>query len=143
MPDLDELFAALAKSDFRRRQKLDRDDQTYLAEKTLPVVLEHARDFVLQRLAPANPTRDGKQTPWRGHPAFVAQHATATCCRGCLAKWHRIPQGVPLTDDQVDHVLAVLARWLREQNVEPQGSSGDATKSDCPPTDQQGELFPL
>jgi hypothetical protein len=33
----------------------------------------------------------------RGHPVFIAQHATATCCRGCLAKWHDIPAGRALT----------------------------------------------
>ena len=50
----------------------------------------------------------------RGHPIFIAQHATATCCRGCLAKWHRIPQGQPLTPEQIDYIIAVLARWLEK-----------------------------
>src|SRR6476659_5385464 len=97
MRDAEELFSALSRSEFRRRFRLGAKEQTYLTEKTLPVVLEHGRKFILERLAPAEPKNDGKQTPMRGHPIFIAQHATATCCRGCLAKWHRIPQGPPLT----------------------------------------------
>lgn len=41
-------------------------------------------------MAPKNIDNDGKQTPMRGHPVFIAQHATATCCRECLKKWHNI-----------------------------------------------------
>ncbi|MEU6081408.1 DUF4186 family protein [Streptomyces sp. NPDC047108] len=44
-------------------------------------------------MAPAEPYKDGRQTPYRGHPVFVAQHATATCCRGCPQRCHHIPQG--------------------------------------------------
>ncbi len=117
MRDLDDLFAALNCSKFRMRQKLDPKEQTYLVEKTLAVVLEHGRKFVEERLAPANPKNDGKQTPMRGHPVFIAQHATATCCRGCLEKWHRIAPGRELTAEQVDYVLAVIERWLRQQTL--------------------------
>ena len=113
MRDLDELFEALGKSRFRSGFKLNPRDRTYLESKGLPLILRHAADFVDQRLAPAQPKNDGKQTPWRGHPVFVAQHATATCCRGCLAKWHRIPQGVELTPQEKAHILVVIERWLR------------------------------
>ena len=115
MRDPDELFAALAQSKFRSRFRLGAKERAYLDEKTLAVVLEHGRRFVVERLADAEPKNDGRQTPMRGHPVFVAQHATATCCRGCLAKWHRIPQGQPLTAGEVEYVVAVLARWLEEE----------------------------
>jgi hypothetical protein len=78
-------------------------------------VLAHAHAFVAERLAPARPANDGKQTPFRGHPVFVAQHATATCCRGCLSKWHGIPAGRPLTADEQGHVVAAIERWLDMQ----------------------------
>jgi len=45
---------------------------------------QHARDFVNECLAPELPKNDGKQTPMKNHPVFIAQHATATCCRKCL-----------------------------------------------------------
>jgi len=83
------------------------------------VVLEHARDFVAARLAPAAPRDDGRQTPFRGHPVFVAQHATATCCRGCLAKWHRIERGRDLTAAEQARVVAAIERWLRREERTP------------------------
>ena len=52
----------------------------------------------------------------RGHPVFIAQHATATCCRSCLEKWHAIPSGRPLTAPEQEHVIAAIRRWLDEQH---------------------------
>lgn len=115
MRDLDELFSALAQSDFRRKFRLRGADLDYLRDKGLPLVMLHAADFVAKRLAPAVIPNDGKQTPMRGHPVFVAQHATACCCRGCLEQWHGIPPGRALTAEEREHILAVLERWLREQ----------------------------
>jgi hypothetical protein len=46
---------------------------------------------------------------------FIAQHATATCCRGCLEKWHQIPKGRELSREEQNHVVAALERWLRMQ----------------------------
>jgi len=112
--DLDDLFAALRRSPFRQRFRLGSRERDYLATKGLPTVLAHAAAFVAQRLAPAEPRNDGRQTPFRGHPVFVAQHATATCCRGCLAKWHRIEQGRALNAEEQAHAVAVIGRWLRE-----------------------------
>ena len=112
---LDDVFVALARSAFRQRFHLGAADRAYLDAKGRDVVLAHARDFVDTRLAPAAPRNDGKQTPWRGHPVFVAQHATATCCRGCLEKWHGIPRGHALTEDERAHVVAAIGRWLERE----------------------------
>lgn len=116
MRDLDDLFAALEASSFRRGFQLRGKDRDYLRDKGLPTVLAHAQDFIAKRLSPAVIPNDGKQTPFRGHPVFVAQHATACCCRGCLEKWHRIPQGRALTPEEEKHVLATLERWLQAQS---------------------------
>ena len=115
MRDLDEVFAALERSPFRRRQLLNPKDRAYLQQRGLETVLQHAADFVMRRLAPAQPANDGRQTPWRGHPVFTAQHATATCCRGCLAKWHAIESGRPLTEAERGYVVEVIGRWLRRR----------------------------
>ena len=115
MRDIDELFAALGRSKFRSRFRLRGVEAAYLEQKGLDAVVEHARDFVVQRLAPAEPANDGRQTPMKNHPAFIAQHATATCCRGCLEKWHRIPRGRPLSDSEIDYVVGVLRHWLSLQ----------------------------
>ncbi len=116
MKDLQSVFQALARSDFRRNIRLRKREQDYLHTKGLDVVLKHAEDFIEKRLAPAHPANDGKQTPWRNHPAFVAQHATATCCRGCLEKWHGIPKGRELRAAEKSYVLRVLERWLSHQS---------------------------
>lgn len=126
MSDIDEVFAALGRSKFRRRFRLCGKEAAYLREKGLATVLEHARDFVTSRLADAYPDNDRRQTPMRNHPVFVAQHATGTCCRKCLAKWHRIPMGTPLTQEQIDYIVEVLRRWLAEQDCEPRPAAGES-----------------
>lgn len=115
MRPLDDLFKALAKSGFRSRFHLQARDLQYLQDKGLATVLVHARDFIGKRLAPEVIPNDGKQTPYRGHPVFVGQHATACCCRACLQKWHGIAAGHPLTAEEQDYLLSVLERWLRQE----------------------------
>jgi hypothetical protein len=117
--DLNELFAALQQSSFRRQFALGAKERDYLAAKGQSTVHEHARGFVARRLAPAQPAHDGKQTPLRGHPVFIAQHATATCCRGCLAKWHGIAAGRPLSVEEQARAVAAIARWLAAHSSEP------------------------
>jgi hypothetical protein len=119
MRDLPELFEALRRSAFRARFRLGPRESAYLQQKGIDIVAEHARRFILERLAPAQPANDGKQTPMRNHPVFIAQHATATCCRKCLENWHRIPQGQPLTDGQIDYIADVIVRWLQNQTHSP------------------------
>ncbi|HEX6040557.1 DUF4186 domain-containing protein [Longimicrobium sp.] len=126
MRDPDDLFQALARSAFRRRQRLNAADLAYLRGRGMDTVLRHADEMIAARLAPAEPLNDGKQTPMRGHPVFVAQHATGTCCRGCLAKWHGIPAGRQMTDDERAHVVRVLERWLREADAAAPPDSGGA-----------------
>ena len=115
---MDELFEALGRSEFRHRFRLRDREAAYLRETGLEVVLGHARDFVEKRLAPAQIANDGRQTPMRNHPVFIAQHATATCCRGCLQKWHDIPKDRALSDREVQYVVAVIERWLVRQRVD-------------------------
>jgi hypothetical protein len=119
MRDLDEVFLALQRSSFRRRFALRGKDASYLAERGVDVVCNHARKIIHERLAPAAPRNDGKQTPMRGHPVFVAQHATGTCCRSCLLKWHGISKGKELSEAEIDHVVEAIRRWLATQEPGP------------------------
>lgn len=112
MRELDIIFPKLAASRFRARFRLGPKERGYLDDRGMAVVLEHAAEFVTKRLAPAQPANDGKQTPMRGHPVFIAQHATATCCRGCLAKWHGIPAGRLLDEGEQRIVVSAIGRWL-------------------------------
>ena len=105
----------LKRSQFRSRFHLSAADRAYIAEKGLPVIRQHAEDFVARRLAPADIPNDGRQTPMRGHPVFKAQHACACCCRGCLQKWYGIPAGRPLTEAQQQGIVDLLMAWIRHE----------------------------
>ena len=113
MREINELFQSLQRSKFRAGFRLNAKDRQYLQQKGLSIILDHAEHFIAERLAPAEIANDGQQTPMRGHPVFVAQHATATCCRGCLAKWHRLPAGRALTLEEQAYVVVVIERWLQ------------------------------
>jgi hypothetical protein len=108
----EDLFERLAQSRFRSRFRLSGKERDYVAIRPRAELAAHARDIISKRLAPAQPYKDGRQTPYRGHPVFIAQHATGTCCRTCLAKWHAIPAGVELTREQQDYVVDVLLEWM-------------------------------
>ncbi|MBS1097079.1 DUF4186 domain-containing protein [Gluconobacter sphaericus] len=110
--DPEALFKRLAQSRFRTRFHLDDQARLYLESRGLDAVMEHGTAFIAERLAPAHPPRDGKQTPMRGHPVFIAQHATGACCRSCLSKWHGMAPGRALTPEQQAQILLVLRSWI-------------------------------
>lgn len=110
-----DILNKLAKSEFRNRFKLKTKDLEYIKDKGIDKIYTHAKDFIKKRIAPAEIPNDGKQTPMRGHPVFIAQHATATCCRGCIEKWHKIPKGKELTLSQQEHLVSIIMEWLKKQ----------------------------
>lgn len=115
MQTINEALAKLQKSKFRSGFHLTKKDIDYINEKGLDVIRTHAADFVAKRLAPAEIPNDGKQTPMRGHPVFVAQHACACCCRGCLNKWYRVPQGRALTRTEQQKTVNLLMAWIEKE----------------------------
>jgi len=123
-------LASLKQSKFRSKFMLIQKDRDYIATKGLETIKEHAFQFINFRVAPDFPKNDGKQTPMRGHPVFIAQHATATCCRGCISKWHGIEKGRVLNAEEIDFVVALIMRWIDQQlSVTSQIMPGSLTKS--------------
>ncbi len=110
-----EAFEKLSRSPFRSRFHLSAEDISYIEKSGMDAIRHHAEDFVSSRLSPAVIPNDGKQTPMRGHPVFVAQHATACCCRGCLEKWYRVPKGTPLTKTQQEKIVDLLMAWIEKE----------------------------
>ena len=108
-------LASLKQSKFRSKFKLTPKDREYIAAKGLETIKEHAFQFVNARVAPDFPKNDGKQTPMRGHPVFIAQHATATCCRGCIQKWYGIEKDRALKEAEVDYIVALIMGWIKRQ----------------------------
>lgn len=111
---IEDKLNSLSKSKFRHSFHLKKKDKEYINAKGLSVIEEHAYDFIKTRLIVNNP-KDGKQTPMRGHPVFVAQHATATCCRGCLEKWHHIPKDKELTSKDIDFIIFLIMAWIKKE----------------------------
>lgn len=115
-PDLiDERLDALAHQRFRARFHLRGRERALVELRGTEAIRHHAEDLIARRLAPAQPPNDGRQTPYRNHPVFVAQHATATCCRACLARAHGITRGHPLTQDERAYVVDVIMRWIERE----------------------------
>ena len=110
-----QLFERLGNSKFRSSFHLKQKDIDYINEKGLDKIREHARDFIAKREAPAVIPNDGKQTPMRGHPVFIAQHATATCCRGCIQKWHKLATGRELSRIQQEYLVDVIMTWIEKE----------------------------
>jgi hypothetical protein len=115
VPDLasiDATLDVLATQPFRARFHLRGREAATVELRGLEAVRAHAHELLAKRLAPAAPAKDGKQTPYRGHPVFVAQHATATCCRTCLERWHKIPKGRELSGEEQEYAVEVICRWI-------------------------------
>ncbi len=107
-----DILNKLSKSKFRSKFKLRAKELEYINDKGLDKVKSHAEDFIRDRVAPAEPINDGKQTPMRGHPVFIAQHATATCCRSCIEKWHKFPKGRELTKNEQEYLVYIIMEWI-------------------------------
>ena len=108
------LKSRLARSKFRSRFRLKEKELKLIAERGLTEMEHQCFQFLQQRLAPAYPYNDGKQTPMGGHPCFIAQHATGICCRSCLQKWHGIPAGRTLTEEELNTLTHILMNWIKE-----------------------------
>ena len=104
----------LSHSEFRSSFHLSRKDKDYVNEKGEDVIRSHAEDFIRKRLAPSEIPNDGKQTPYKSHPVFTAQHATACCCRGCLEKWHKIPKNKELSESEIKFIVNLIMAWITE-----------------------------
>lgn len=116
--NMDDLFLYLSKSKFRSSFKLKQKDIEYIKNKGLDTIEEHAKKFVLDRLSKSVIPNDGKQTPMKGHPVFIAQHATATCCRGCIFKWHHISPNKELSVEEQQYIVNVIMTWIRKNYKE-------------------------
>ena len=110
--EMDRRLGRLARQPFRAKFHLRGRDRATAELRGPRTMRQHADELIAQRLAPEAPYKDGKQTPYRGHPVFVAQHATATCCRTCLERWHGIPKGRVLTREERTYVVDVISRWI-------------------------------
>ncbi len=109
---MNNMLLKLSKSKFRSSFKLKENDLKYIEDKGIEKIKEHAYEFITKRIAPGNIPNDGKQTPMKGHPVFIAQHATATCCRNCLYKWHNISKNKVLNASEINYIVSLIIEWI-------------------------------
>jgi len=109
---IDQKLYSLSKSKFRSSFHLRKYMIDYINDKGMDKIKEHAYDFIKSKIGDANPKNDGKQTPMKNHPVFIAMHACGCCCRTCLYKWHNIPKGRVLTNDEIDYLVNLVMKWI-------------------------------
>lgn len=114
---IEKTMERLSYSTFRSKFVLSDKDRAYARSKGKTTIDRHACELLRSRVGAANPVKDGKQTPWRGHPVFTAQHATATCCRGCIEEWHHIPRGRELTDEEIRRLADLIMAWIERDLI--------------------------
>lgn len=115
MINLDQILYKLSNSKFRNSFHLKSNDYEYINNKGFDIIKLHAYDFVNKHLKDITKFFDGKQTPMKGHPVFIAQHATATCCRECLNKWHHIEKTHVLTEKECDYIVELILKWIKNE----------------------------
>ena len=112
---MNDILEKLSKSKFRSSFHLNKKLKEYVNDKGIDIITEHAYSFINQRLKPKYIENDGKQTPMKGHPVFIGQHATATCCRNCLYKWHHIEKNKELSDLEVNYIVSLIIKWIENE----------------------------
>ena len=105
---------SLSKSKFRSSFHLRKYMINYINDKGMNIIESHTEDFIEKNLFKLLPN-DGKQTPMKGHPTFIAQHATATCCRGCIEKWYKIPKDRELSIKEKRFIKALIIEWINKE----------------------------
>ena len=112
MDILDRLSLSKFRSSFHLNQKM----KDYVKDKGIDKIRNDAFDLINKRLRPKNIPNDGKQTPMKQvHPVFIAEHATATCCRSCLYKWHKIEKNKELNDKEVSYIVDIIIKWIEKE----------------------------
>ena len=115
MDSIEQKLYSLSKSKFRSSFHLRKYMIEYINEKGLDTIKEHAYEFIKTKIGVANPKNDGKQTPMKNHPVFIAMHACGCCCRTCLYKWHHIEKGRELTNDEIEYFVNLIMQWIKNE----------------------------
>ena len=116
MKRIDDLLDSLSKTKFRGSFHLNSKMKEYVNNKGLDKIRSDAYEIISKRIKPAIILNDGKQTPYKQvHPVFIGQHATGTCCRGCIERIHHIEKGRELTDEEVNYIVDIIMRFIERE----------------------------
>ena len=112
---IDNKLNDLSKSKFRSSFHLNKKMIKYIDEKKMDTISKHTIDFINKKISKYDKNIDGHQTPMKNHPTFIAMHACACCCRGCLEKWHHIPKEKELTSNEKNYIYSLLMEWIKRE----------------------------
>ena len=113
---IENLLLSLSRTKFRGSFHLNNKMKEYVREKGIDKIKSDAYDLIKKRIAPQVIKNDGKQTPMKQvHPVFIAQHATGTCCRGCLERIHHIEKNKELSAKEIDYIVKVIIMWIKNE----------------------------
>lgn len=114
--EIEELLESLNRTKFRGSFHLNSKMKEYVRDKGYVKIESDAYDLINNRIAPKDIKNDGKQTPMKQvHPVFIAQHATGTCCRGCLERIHHIEKNRELNTEQIDYIVKIIMMWIKNE----------------------------
>ena len=115
MSVIEEKIESLSKSKFRSSFHLRKYMIDYINKHGLEKIKEDVYYFIENRISDTSKVVDGHQTPMKNHPVFIAQHATATCCRNCLYKWHHIEKNRLLNEHEIDFCVVLIMTWIKKE----------------------------
>ena len=114
--EIEELLTSLNTTKFRGSFHLNGKMKEYVQDKGFDKIESDAYDLINKRIAPKDIKNDGKQTPMKQvHPVFIAQHATGTCCRGCLERIHHIEKNKELNTKEIEYIVKVIIMWIKNE----------------------------
>ena len=114
--EIEDLLSSLGNTKFRGSFHLNNKMKEYVQDKGYEKIESDACDLIIKRIAPKDIKNYGKQTPMKQvHPVFIAQHATGTCCRGCLERIHHIEKGRELNREEVDYIVKTIMIWIKNE----------------------------
>jgi hypothetical protein len=121
--DVTYLLAALKSERWRHyfweTVTLDARRLAYARRKGRSLLRSAAAKRIRSYIGPAAGGFDGRQTPREtsedGNVIHFAQHATAVCCRACVADWHGIPKDRPLTTAEIDYFTSLVMMYIDEK----------------------------
>jgi hypothetical protein len=104
----------LQRSPFCESSKLTENDLNYIKDKCMPNIVRHTKELLYSQIYVPS-SNDGRQTPWKGHLVFTTQHATATCCRKCIHKWHGIRKSKIMDEHGLTFCSGLILGWIQTQ----------------------------
>lgn len=87
------------------------DEISMVYTKTKEELFNDAMQIIGEKIK-IKPKNDWYQTPYHGHPVYIAMHATASCCRICLGQWYNISERGTLTIVQMKYIADILLKWI-------------------------------